>query len=313
MMKKIKELIESNDEFIILPHKSPDGDTIGSSVALKKALENNGKKGYIVLDDDIPLNLQFLAVEKYSLKTFNQLDHQVKVVITIDSSDVTRFNERSTLLENRTVLNIDHHVTNTKYGDINYVKDASSVGELIYELLTELDYSIDSSVANAIYVAISTDTGSFKYSNTSKNTFKIASKLRDKLDFELINRELYQKVLLDDVLLKNKVLGTLKVYKEKIGIVFLTNEMLRTLALENADTDGIVEEVRNINGISVAIFIKEETEDQYKVSFRSKLDFDVSALALEFNGGGHPKAAGCTMNGPLDRIIDLLVNKIDIR
>jgi phosphoesterase RecJ-like protein len=312
-MKKIKELIESNDEFIILPHKSPDGDTIGSSVALKKALENNGKKGYIVLDDDIPLNLQFLAVEKYSLKTFNQLDHQVKVVITIDSSDVTRFNERSTLLENRTVLNIDHHVTNTKYGDINYVKDASSVGELIYELLTELDYSIDSSVANAIYVAISTDTGSFKYSNTSKNTFKIASKLRDKLDFELINRELYQKVLLDDVLLKNKVLGTLKVYKEKIGIVFLTNEMLRTLALENADTDGIVEEVRNINGISVAIFIKEETEDQYKVSFRSKLDFDVSALALEFNGGGHPKAAGCTMNGPLDRIIDLLVSKIDIR
>jgi len=310
-MKKIKKLIESNDEFIILPHKSPDGDAIGSSVALKKALEYNGKKGYIVLDDDIPLNLQFLSVEKYSLKTFNQLNHQAKVVITIDSSDVTRFNERSTLLENRTVLNIDHHVTNTKYGDINYVKDASSVGELIYELLIELGYSIDKSVANAIYVAISTDTGSFKYSNTSKDTFKIASELREKLEFEIINRELYQKVLLDDVLLKNKVLGTLKVHKEKIGIVFLTNEMIKTLALDNADTDGIVEEVRNINGISVAIFIKQETEDQYKVSFRSKLDFDVSALALEFNGGGHPKAAGCTMNGPLGQIIDLLVSKID--
>ena len=310
MMKKIKKLIELNDEFIILPHKSPDGDAIGSSVALKKALEDNGKKGYIVLDDDIPLNLQFLAAEKYSLKVFNELNHQAKVVITIDSSDVTRFNERYTLLENRTVLNIDHHVTNTKYGDINYVKDASSVGELIYELLTELDYSINRTVANAIYVAISTDTGSFKYSNTSKNTFKIASELREKLDFELINRELYQKVLLDNVLLKNKVLGTLKVYKEKIGIVFLTNEMIMTLGLEDADTDGIVEEVRNINGISVAIFIKQDG-DQYKVSFRSKLDFDVSALALEFNGGGHPKAAGCTMNGPLDQIIDLLVSKID--
>lgn len=311
MMKKIKKLIESNDEFIILPHKSPDGDAIGSSVAFKKALENNGKKGYIVLDDDIPLNLQFLSVEKYSLEAFNQLPHQAKVVIAIDSSDVTRFNERSTLLENRTVLNIDHHITNTKYGDINYVKKASSVGELIYDLLNELDYTIDQSVANAIYVAISTDTGSFKYSNTSKKTFKIASDLRDQLDFELINRELYQKVLLDDVLLKNKVLSTLKVYKEKIGIVFLTKEMINSLASENPDTDGIVEEVRNINGISVAIFIKQETEDVYKVSFRSKLDFDVSALALEFNGGGHPKAAGCQMNGPLDQIIDLLVSKID--
>ena len=311
MMKKIKKLIESNDEFIILPHKSPDGDAIGSSVALKKALENNGKKGYIVLDDDIPLNLQFLAVDKYSFKAFNQLKHESKVVITIDSSDVTRFNGRIDLLENRTVLNIDHHITNTKYGDVNYVKEASSVGELIYELLIEMDYSIDKAVANAIYVAISTDTGSFKYSNTTKNTFRIASELREKLDFELINRELYQKVLLENVLLKNKILGTLKVYKEKIGLVFLTNEMLSALALKEVDTDGIVEEVRNISGIQVAIFIKHENEDQYKVSFRSKLDFDVAALALEFNGGGHPKAAGCTMNGPLDRVIDLLVSKID--
>jgi phosphoesterase RecJ-like protein len=311
MMMKIKKLIESNDEFIILPHKSPDGDTIGASVALKMALENNGKKGYIVLDDDIPLNLEFLAIDKYSLKTFSQIKHQASVVITIDSSDVSRFSERSDLLDNRTVLNIDHHITNTKYGDINYVKDASSVGELIYELLVKMDYSIDEAIANAIYVAISTDTGSFKYSNTSKNTFRIASELRDKLDFELINRELYQKVLLDDVLLKNKVLGTLKVFKEKIGIVYLTSEMIRNLDIEKADTDGIVEEVRNINGITVAIFIKQETEDKYKISFRSKLDFDVSALALEFSGGGHPKAAGCTMNGPLDRIIDLLVSKID--
>jgi len=310
-MKKIKKLIESNDEFIILPHKSPDGDAIGSSVALKKALENNGKKGYIVLNDDIPLNLQFLDVDKYSLKAFSQMNHQAKVVITIDSSDVTRFDERSTLLENKTVLNIDHHVTNTKYGDINFVKDASSVGELIYELLMFLDYSVNSEVANAIYVAISTDTGSFKYSNTSRNTFKIASELREKLDFELINRELYQKVLLDDVILKNKVLGTLKVYKEKIGLVFLTNEMLMALTLDNVNTDGIVEEVRNINGIEVAIFIKQESEDQFKISMRSKLDFDVSALALEFNGGGHPKAAGCMMNGSLDYIIDLLVSKID--
>lgn len=309
MMKKIKKLIESNDEFIILPHKSPDGDAIGSSVALQKALENIGKKGYIVLNDDIPLNLQFLEVEKYSLEAFNQLKHESKVVITIDSSDVTRFDKRSDLLENRKILNIDHHVTNTKYGDINYVKEASSVGELIYELLVALEYPVDVETANAIYVAISTDTGSFKYSNTSENTFRIASELRKELDFELINRELYQKVLLEDVLLKNKVLGTLRVFKEKIGLVFLTTEML--MGFENADTDGIVEEVRNINGIEVAIFIKQETEDQYKVSFRSKLDFNVSALALEFNGGGHPKAAGCTMNGPVDRIIDLLVSKID--
>ena len=311
MMKKIKKLIESNDEFIILPHKSPDGDAIGSSVALKKALENNGKKGYIVLDDDIPLNLQFLAVEKYSLVEFNQLSHLSKVVITIDSSDISRVEERKSLMKGRKVINIDHHVTNTKYGDINYVKEASSVGELIYELLIELDYEINNAIANAIYVAISTDTGSFKYSNTSKETFRIASELREKLDFEFISQELYQKVLLEDLLLKNKVLGTLKIYKEKVGLVYLTNEMLKSLDLRKAETDGIVEEVRNIAGIDVSIFIKQETEHEFKISLRSKSDYDVSALALEFNGGGHPKAAGCTMRGPLEQIIDLLVKKID--
>lgn len=311
MMKRIKEFIQSNDEFIILPHKSPDGDTIGSSVALKRALENNGKKGYIVLNDDIPLNLRFLDTQKYSLESFNQIDQNAKVVITIDSSDTTRLDERKALMKDREVLNIDHHITNTKYGDINHVKEASSVGEIIYELLIGIDYKIDKDIANAIYVAISTDTGSFKYSNTTKNTFRIASELREKLDFELITQELYQKVLLDDVLLKNKVLSTLKIYKEKIGLVFLTNQMLEALALEEADTDGIVEEVRNINGVEVAVFIKEENEEHFKVSLRSKKNFDVSALALEFNGGGHPKAAGCSMKGPLNQVIDLLVNKID--
>lgn len=311
MMTRIKSLFEANDEFIILPHMSPDGDTIGSSVALKNILDNNGKKGYIVLNDDIPLNLLFLDVEKYSLEEFNHLNHQAKVVITVDSSDQSRLDERSKLLENREVLNIDHHITNSDYGDINYVKEASSVGELIYELFNSLNYTIDEKIANAIYVAIATDTGSFKYSNTTKKTFMIASELREKVNFELINRELYQKVLLEDVLLSNKVLSTLKVYNDKVGIVFLTNDMLKSLALENIETDGIVEQVRNINGIEVAVFIKQENENQFKISFRSKLDYDVSALALKYNGGGHPKAAGCSMSGPLDQIIDLLVKEID--
>ena len=256
MMTKIKNLFKNNDEFIILPHKSPDGDALGSSIALKNMLENNGKKGYIVLNDDIPLNLRFLNIHKYSLEEFNQVNHKAKVVITVDSSDLERLDRRSVLLKNRVVLNIDHHITNTKYGDINYVKEASSVGELIYEVAKALDYPIDKQIANGIYVAISTDTGSFKYSNTTKKTFMIASELREKLDFEAINRELYQKVLLEDVLLSNKVLSTLTVYKNKIGLVYLTEKMLKSLTLESTNTEGIVEQVRNIDGVEVAIFIK---------------------------------------------------------
>lgn len=310
MITKIRNVIENNSEFIILPHKSPDGDTIGSSVAFERLLKNMNKKGYIVLNDEIPLNLHFLNCKVYTLEEFEELKIDIKTVIALDSSDISRFENRVVLLENRNVVNIDHHITNVNYGYINYVKEASSVGEILFNIFTDLNYEIDEKIAEGLYVAISTDTGSFKYTNTTADTFFAASKLRDKIDFEKVNTELYQNSSYEDVILSNKVFETLKIYNKKVGIIYLTNEMINELNLEVINTDGLVEKVRNINEVEVAIFIKEINESLFKASLRSKYDFDVAKLAFKYSGGGHKKAAGCAIEGSLEEIIELFVNEI---
>ncbi|MEA1974361.1 MAG: bifunctional oligoribonuclease/PAP phosphatase NrnA [Bacillota bacterium] len=309
MMKKIKYYIDNNNEFIIMPHKNPDGDTIGSAIALKKVLSNMNKTGYIVLNDDMPLNLSFLGNEIYTQEEFEKMGLDIKIIFTLDSSDLSRFETRQTMLENKIIINIDHHITNTLYGDINYIKEASSVGEILFNIFTELNYEIDSVIADALYVAISTDTGSFKYSNTTSETFLIASELRKKVNFEKINTELYQNISYEDVILSNKVLETLKIYNGNIGIIYLTNQMLNEMNLENVNTEGLVEKVRNICVVEVSIFIKEVNEELFKVSLRSKYDFDVSKLALKYDGGGHKKAAGCSINAKLDEVIKILVDE----
>lgn len=310
MMNKIKTVIEEHDQFIILPHKNPDGDTIGASIALQEALNQLNKKGVIVLNDNLPLNLHFLKGNILSLEAFLKMDYDYQVVFTMDSSDKSRFQDRIGLIEDKFVVNIDHHKTNTGYGDINLIREASSVGEMTYDLLCFLDVQITEAIGNALYTAISTDTGSFKYSNTSPRTLEVASKLRRVINFEKINTELYQNLILEDVLLSNKILNTLKIYNDNIGIVYLTNEMKNDLNFTDYNTDGIVEKVRNINGIGISIFLKAIDEDSFKVSLRSKDTFDVANLAMKFNGGGHKKAAGCAINGSLDHAIQALLNEI---
>lgn len=310
MMNKVKTIINENDQFIILPHKNPDGDTIGASIALQAALNQINKKGIIVLEDPIPLSLQFLEAKILTLSEFLSMDYAYNTVFTIDSSDESRFEDRLDLINNKYLVNIDHHKTNTQYGDINLVKEASSVGEIIYELLNFLEVNITEHIGNALYTAISTDTGSFKYSNTSPKTFEVASKLREIIDFEKVNTELYQNLMLEDVLLRNKILSTLKIYNNNIGVVYLTEEMKNDLDLMHYNTDGIVESVRNISGIEVSIFLKAIDENAFKASLRSKYDFDVADLAMKFNGGGHKKAAGCAITGSLEHVIQALVSKI---
>lgn len=311
MISEIKKIIDDNDNFIILPHKSPDGDTIGSSIALLNVLNNLDKEAYIILDDEIPFNLRFLNINRMTTEEFDSKKFEYDIVFTIDSSDISRFENRKKYLENKFVINIDHHITNTKYGDINLIREASSVGEILYDIFDKLNLDINKIIAESLYVSITTDTGSFKYSNTSSNTLSIASKLRELIDLEKINVELFQNIKYDSFLLKNIVMSTLKIYNDIFGVIYLTNKMREKLELLDYDTDGLVEEVRNISGIEISAFIKEIGIEFYKVSLRSKYDFDVAEVALKYNGGGHKKAAGFAVDGNLNEIIDNLVNLVN--
>lgn len=310
MKKKIIKKINENDNFIILPHKSPDGDCVGSAIALNEALNLLNKNSFIILEDSIPSNLSFLDIKTYTIKEFDSLKIDSNVVITLDSSDEFRFDKRVKYLKDNFIINIDHHKTNTNYGDLNYIKGFSSVGEILYDIFIDMKIDFNKKISNSLYTSISSDTGSFKYSNTSSQTLLIASKLRDKVDFDLINTELYQNQKYEKVILRNKIFETLKIYKDKIGIVYLTEKIKNDLNIEKFNTDGIVEQVRNIEGISVAIFIKEKNEDLLKISLRSKYDIDVAKIAYKFNGGGHKKAAGFESSLTIKEVIDKLVDII---
>lgn len=314
----IKTLLESPqvNNIIILPHNFPDGDTLGSAIGIKVLLNQFNKEGHIVLNDDIPSNLLFLfedlgaCVKKEDLP-FEKID----LAIAVDCGETKLFEDRLFIFDKADkTLSIDHHITNSKYAQINWIDHkASSTGEIVADLFVSLNKPFTKSGARGLYAAIVTDTGSFRYSNTSPKTLAMASKLlAENFDFNRLNVELFQNKSLEKVTLLNQVFSTLTLYHEdKCALVTLTWEMIQRLNLAEYDTDGIVEFVRDIAGVEVVVFIRSISESAYKVSMRSKNDFDVSAIAIKFGGGGHIKAAGFKSTKPIEKLKDELICAIE--
>jgi len=307
-------LLNKFNNFAILPHVFPDGDTLGSSFAICEILKSLGKSAYIVLDDEIPYNLKPLLKEKvYSLDEFVNGNIEFEAVIAVDSSDIERLGERKILFEGKTSICIDHHITNTGYCDFNFVDGySSSTGEVLFELVFD-DYSqIDSTTASYIYMAILTDTGSFKYSSTSPKTLDIAAALyRAGIDFENINIEIYQNITIEKFKFTNLILNSLELYNDnKLAFVFINNDILKRNGLSMEDTDGIIEMIRNISDVELAVFAREVDDEIFKISLRSKRYYDVSELSLKFGGGGHKRAAGFTLIGDINEVRKTVLDEI---
>ena len=296
----VKAILESNF-IMIFPHVIPDGDTIGCASALQRALRKAGKKVKIVDEKDIPDYLKFLIEDDED--TVDQLD-QPDLCIAVDCSDMGRLGERKdTFLSGKNTVNIDHHPTNTRFASLNYVDDkASATGEIIFELLKKLNLQFDQFIAEAIYSAISTDTGSFKYTNTSSKSHLVAAELLDMgVDLNEISVELYQNTRLEKIRLEAEVLETLEIICDgKVASAYATKDMLKKTGATMDETEGFIEILRNIMGVEVAIFFKEVQNNEIKIGFRAKKYADVSKIAMQFGGGGHVKAAGCSIAGSLD-------------
>ncbi|WP_432665008.1 bifunctional oligoribonuclease/PAP phosphatase NrnA [Wukongibacter baidiensis] len=311
----ISNIIRGRKKIVILPHILPDGDTLGSSIALKKALCLLNKDVSIILDDEIPSNLLFLACDNNIMSTelFLDLNDNPDLVITIDSSDVDRLGDRGRLLDLcEETLNIDHHRTNSYYGKYNIVdSEASSCGEIIYKIIKELDIEIKEDIAESLYVSLSTDTGSFKYSNTSPETLRIAANLLEVgIDTTRIVTELYQNKPVNKIRLLADALNSLEIYYDgKLSIISVPLQMFKKSNAHTSDSDGIIEYGRDIHGVEVAILLKELSPNEIKVGFRSKYDFDVSRIAMEFGGGGHKKASGCTIYDTIENAKKIIVEK----
>ncbi|SHJ90870.1 DHH family phosphoesterase [Paramaledivibacter caminithermalis] len=315
--KDIVNILRGRKHVIILPHILPDGDTLGSSLALANALRDIGNDTLIILDDDIPSNLKFLIDNDnnniMSTKSFLNLDMKPDLIVTIDTSDVDRLGDRYKLLGLcEEILNIDHHITNRNYGKYNYVDaEASSCGEIIYEITKCLDIELSKDISTYLYVALSTDTGSFKYSNTSPKTLRIAANLLEAgIDTNYIITELYQNRPINKIKLLSDALNNLeRFYDGRLSLMYISLQVFESNNLSPGDADGIIEYARDIEGVEVAVLLKELSPNEIKVGFRSKYDIDVSAIAEEFNGGGHKKASGCTIFDTIENAKKLIVEK----
>ncbi len=314
ILEKIVESISRSPRILIGSHINPDGDNLGSSLGLYKALSLLKKDVSILEVDTIPEDYLFLpAIDDIQAIEEEEGDY---IFIALDSADIDRLGRNKDLaLKSKTLINIDHHGSNPAYGDLNYIDSkASATGELVYLLIKELDKELvlNKEVASCLYTAISTDTGSFMYSNTTSRTHRIAAELlKSGIDTNSINVSLYQNKPYSKVKLFNRVMSDLRSYKDgRVLLGRVLDSDLEKTGTTKEDTEGLVEEIRNIKSVELAILLK-EGEDRTRVSLRSKNYVDCASIAASFNGGGHVRAAGCSIYENIDDAEKLLIKEIE--
>lgn len=301
-IQNIIDYIDANDDFIVSSHVNPDGDNIGSSLGVYYFLEKIGKKVSYVLNDDYPTTLMFLYDDKVKKKS-SDIEERGQIVIALDAGDYSRICIDKEILEKaKEIVCIDHHVTNGDYSNIKYIDTkASSTCEMVYNLLKMYEKKksiniIDEKIATALYTGLITDTGNFQYSNTSASSLYMAGDLMEiGADKNKVIQEIYQNNSLNFYKILGDALSTLEVYSDKISVITVTEDMLTNRGVIYDDIDPITPYSRDIEGVELGIFIKERTKGEVKVSFRSKNYVDCTVLAKKFGGGGHIRAAGCTI------------------
>ncbi|MGI6141072.1 MAG: DHH family phosphoesterase [Caldicoprobacterales bacterium] len=283
----------------VIAHIQPDGDTIGSCLALAEFLEAEGKKITLYCQDKVPSPLEFLN----GYDKFRNSEEEVTAYdlsIAVDCSDIDRLGNCYEIFKaGKHTINIDHHKSNTLFADINLVDtNAAATGEIIYRIGRELTGHINKYAAEALYTAISTDTGSFCYGNTTSNSYRIAAQLVDYgVDIERITTILYKRNRLERIRLLGRALNSLALYENNtIAIMAITREDLAATGAMESEIESMVNYAINIIGVEIGILLKEAEDGTIRISFRSKGRIDVSKLAGCFGGGGHHAAAGASMS-----------------
>ena len=310
--------LRGENGFTLIAHVSPDGDTIGSCLALYGILQALGKRVRVICDQRVPAVYAFLPWSDSILRT-HEAEQDIQTypnAVAVDCADQQRMGDAYTLFQaSSATANIDHHRTNPLYGEhILHDDQVSATGELVHLLWSELGAGADAEtardIAGCLYTAISTDTGNFAYSNTTPETFRAAAALLEKgIDIATINRQVYRTVSLGKTRLLGFVLSTMRLYENgKIGMALILLSDLNRLGALSEDAEGTIDGIRDVDTVEIAVLLRESRDGTYKASFRSKQFADVSEIAHVYGGGGHLHAAGCTMEGDPAVIMDKLLS-----
>ncbi len=283
-------------------HVHPDGDSVGSAIALARALRKLGKQALVVCPDTVPVNLTFIAPPSEWVHP-GEVVGGFDLAVFLDCAGLERIGSATELLNNvRRIVNIDHHESNERFGDLNFIEPSSAAcAELTYRLITDLGVALDPEMAEALYTAMATDTGSFRYENTGAGTLRLAGELLAAgADAGRVGREVWGNRSLASLKLLHEALGSMQLDLDgRLGWIEVTAEMLARAKATGEDTEGLVDYPRSVRGVEVAILFHGEEPGQVRCSLRSTTRVDVSQLAGTFGGGGHPRAAGCTLAEPL--------------
>ncbi|HUO56598.1 MAG TPA: bifunctional oligoribonuclease/PAP phosphatase NrnA [bacterium] len=296
----VVRLIKSKKSFLLTTHVSPDGDGLGAQSALYVALKKLGKKVLVVNHDPLPRRFSYLPFTADYRVSDNIPPHDVCFVL--DAGSFSRIRDGVKRSEFGTLVNIDHHYSNDKYGDFNLVMpDAAATGEIVYQLIQAMKVKIDQGIAESVYTSIITDTGRFRYSNTNSHIFRMAAELLEAgADGSKVSESVFGDVTREAMELTHLALGTIQTFNEgKIGTMTLTMSDFKKSGALDEDTDNLINLVRNLDTVKIAIFLKEVPGGQVKISLRSKNKVNVADVAKLFGGGGHAYAAGAVMPGPL--------------
>lgn len=304
-MEAILEVLRRGERFLVCSHSRPDGDAVGSMLAMGMLLRAMGKRADLVTADRIPSIYRGLP-HADDIRTAMRVHGPYDAVILLECDSL----ERTRLLgmEAFYLVNIDHHPTGRNFGHLNWIdQKAASVGELVYQLIQAAGVAITPEIATCIYTTVLTDTGSFCYGGTGASTFALAEELtRAGADPIRIAQEVYFSTSTSKLLLVGAALNNLK-REGRLAWLWVTHaDMVRTCAAEE-DCEGIVNYGLAISGVEVAAFFRELPEGEIRLSLRSKGKIDVAVIAARLGGGGHENAAGVTLEGPLAEAIDLIL------
>lgn len=317
IMNQIINSIKEYRKIAITFHTSPDGDSLGSSLALMQGLRDFGKDAYIVCKETISETYSWLPYANEIDGNCGDITEETDCIIVLDCGNLERINMISHLKDTKvTTINIDHHLSNDLYGDLNYVDtNSAAVGEIVYQILQLMNIKITKDIAKCLYTSILTDTGSFRHSNTTSITHSIAGDLINTgIDFSEIHRLLFDNKKFERIKLQGKVIEDMHLaLNSKVSIVRVTKDMFNSLGIEECDTGDLVSIGLKIDTVDVSVLIKEK-DDITKVSLRSKKIVDVRKIAESFGGGGHIRAAGFAVKDSVlkteENIIKALQNEL---
>lgn len=310
MLGQVIELIEKNHRFAITSHIRPDGDSLGSSLALCWILRSLKKDAEIIMCDNVPHAYSKLPGTEM-VRVISDIDREYDAVFVIECSDVSRPGIPS--LNTQFVVNIDHHSTTMLFGDLNWIDStAAAVGEMIYNLAKAIGARITPEVASCVYAALLTDTGSFHFSNTTERTFKIASELvRHGAQPAKLSQAIFYNYPYAKIRLVGDVLSTLQRDESgRIAWITMSKEAMDSLGATEDDSDGIITYPLTVGDVEAVAFFREMGNSTYRISLRSKNRVNVARIAELFGGGGHCNAAGFTINADFESLSKDVIQKL---